>query len=76
MQHGFVKVAAVTPEIKVGDPYYNAEQICNGIDEAEQKGAKIIVFPELCLTGYTCQDLFLQETLLEGRLLQLLDLLS
>ena len=68
MQHGFIKVAAVTPEIKVGDPYYNAEQICKGIDEAERKGAKIVVFPELCLTGYTCQDLFLQETLLDGAL--------
>lgn len=66
MQHGFIKVAAVTPEIQVGNPYYNAEQICRGIDEAEQKGAKIIVFPELCLTGYTCQDLFLQEELLNA----------
>ncbi|MBE5880945.1 MAG: NAD(+) synthase [Lachnospiraceae bacterium] len=64
MQHGFIKVAAVTPEIKVGDVFYNAKQICKGIDEAENNGAKIIVFPELCLTGYTCQDLFLQETLL------------
>ncbi len=68
MQHGFIKVAAVTPEIKVGDPFFNAEQICKGIDEAEQKGAKIIVFPELCLTGYTCQDLFLQEQLLTAAL--------
>ena len=66
MQHGFIKVAAVTPEVKVADPVYNAEQICKGIDEASAKGAKIIVFPELSLTGYTCQDLFLQETLLEG----------
>ncbi len=66
MQHGFIKVAAVTPEIKVGDPFYNAEQICKGIDEAEESGAKIIAFPELCLTGYTCQDLFLQEQLLEA----------
>ncbi len=68
MQHGFIKVAAVTPDVKVGDPFYNAEQICKGIDEAEQRGAKIIVFPELSLTGYTCQDLFLQETLLDGAL--------
>lgn len=68
MQHGFIKVAAVTPEIIVGDPYYNAEQICKGIDEAESRGAKIIVFPELCLTGYTCQDLFLQEQLLSAAL--------
>ncbi len=66
MQHGFIKVAAITPKIKVADPYYNAEAICAGIDEAEQAGAKIMVFPELCLTGYTCQDLFLQETLLEA----------
>ena len=66
MQHGFIKVAAVTPQIKVGDPFYNAEQICKGIDEAEESGAKIIAFPELCLTGYTCQDLFLQEQLLEA----------
>ena len=68
MQHGFIKVAAVTPDIIVGDPFYNAEQICKGIDEAEQKGAGIIVFPELALTGYTCQDLFLQETLLDSAL--------
>ena len=68
MQHGFIKVAAITPEIKVADPFYNAEQICRSIDEAEQKGAKIMVFPELCLTGYTCQDLFLQEELLAAAL--------
>ena len=66
LQHGFIKVAAITPKIKVADPYYNAQKICEGIDEAEQAGAKIVVFPELCLTGYTCQDLFLQETLLEA----------
>lgn len=64
MKHGFVKAAAVTPKIKVADPVYNAKQICAGIDEAADKGAKIIVFPELCLTGYTCGDLFLQEILL------------
>lgn len=66
MQHGFVKVAAITPGIKVADPYYNARLVCEGIDEAQERGAKIIVFPELCLTGYTCQDLFLQEALLEA----------
>ncbi len=65
MQHGFIKVAALTPKIKVADPYYNAQLICDLIDEAEEKGAQIMVFPELCITGYTCQDLFLQETLLE-----------
>lgn len=64
MKHGFVKVAAMTPKIKVADPVYNAKEICKGIEEAATKGAKIIVFPELCLTGYTCNDLFLQELLL------------
>ena len=64
MQHGFIKVAAVTPEIKVGDVGFNTEQICSEISKAEEAGAKVIVFPELCLTGYTCQDLFLQEELL------------
>lgn len=66
MKHGFVKVAAITPKIKVADPIYNAEVICEEIDKAVQKGAKLLVFPELCLTGYTCQDLFLQETLLQA----------
>lgn len=66
MQHGFIKVAAITPKIKVADPYYNAQLICDALDEAEEAGAKIIVFPELCITGYTCQDLFLQDTLLEA----------
>lgn len=65
MRHGFVKVAAVTPDIRVADTAYNTEQICRKIDEAEQKGAKVIVFPELCVTGYTCGDLFTQELLLE-----------
>ena len=65
MNHGFVKVAAVTPKIKVADPSYNAQAVCAELAKAYEKGAKIIVFPELCLTGYTCNDLFLQELLLE-----------
>lgn len=65
MQHGFIKVAAVSPKIKVADVEYNTEQICKSLSEAEENGAKIIVFPELCITGYTCGDLFLQEALLE-----------
>ena len=64
MRHGFVRAAAVTPAIRVGDAAYNAQQIRNGMDEAEQAGASIVVFPELCITGYTCSDLFLQEVLL------------
>lgn len=65
MQNGFLKVAAMTPQIRVADPLYNAARICECIDEGEKKKAKIMVFPELCITGYTCGDLFLQETLLE-----------
>ncbi|MDD2971338.1 MAG: NAD(+) synthase [Lachnospiraceae bacterium] len=72
MKHGFVKVAAVTPKIKVADPVYNAQVICEKMDEAVDKGAQILVFPELCLTGYTCNDLFLQELLLEKTREQLL----
>lgn len=65
MKHGFIKTAAVTPKIKVADPVYNAAQICMEMDKAVENGAKIIVFPELCLTGYTCGDLFLQPLLLD-----------
>ncbi|MBD5478718.1 MAG: NAD(+) synthase [Lachnospiraceae bacterium] len=74
MKQGFVKVAAVTPKIKVADPQYNAEQIKERLAEAYDKGAKVIVFPELCLTGYTCCDLFLQELLLEEALQQFIGL--
>lgn len=74
MRQGFVKVAAITPKIKVAEPQYNAEQIKERLLEAYEKGAKIIVFPELCLTGYTCCDLFLQELLLEEALRQLMGL--
>jgi len=65
MKQGFIKVAAVTPKIKVADPAYNAGVICEKLEEAYAKGAKVIVFPELCLTGYTCGDLFMQQLLLE-----------
>lgn len=64
MQDGFIKVAAVTPKIIVADPKHNREEICRLIQETSVAGAKVIVFPELCLTGYTCQDLFLQSLLL------------
>lgn len=71
MEQGFVKVAAATPKIRVADPVYNAGAVCEKLEEAYAAGAKIIVFPELCLTGYTCGDLFLQPLLLEGALAQL-----
>ena len=65
MKDGFIKVAALTPKIKVADCIYNTEAICSMLEEAWSRGAKILVFPELCITGYTCQDLFWQEQLLE-----------
>lgn len=65
MEHGFIKAAAAIPKIKVADPEYNAGEICKKIEEACEKQAKIIVLPELCITGYTCGDLFLQEALLD-----------
>ena len=64
MKNGFVKVAAVTPDIKVADPEFNGEKCLESIKEAADKGAKIIVLPELVLSAYTCNDLFLQSTLL------------
>ena len=72
MEQGFIKVAAVTPKIRVADPAYNAGVICEGLEEACAGGAKIVVFPELCLTGYTCGDLFLHQLLLEEASAQLL----
>ena len=64
MKHGFIKAAAITPDLKVADPVYNSQVICQKIEEAEKEGAVLLVFPELCISGYTCHDLFLQETLL------------
>lgn len=76
MQNGFVKVAAAVPAVKVADCEYNTLQIENIIAQAEGKGVEIIVFPELCITGYSCQDLFRQSLLLEqveASMLMLLD---
>ena len=64
MKQGFVKVAAVTPNMSVADVEYNVNEICRMIDETTEQGAKVIAFPELCITGYTCGDLFSQEILL------------
>ena len=65
MKDGFIKVAAVTPKIRVADPEYNRKKIMEKIEEAEKERAVVVVFPELCITGYTCGDLFFQEPLLE-----------
>ena len=66
MKDGFIKVAAATPEIRLADCKFNGEQIVRAIEEAQAQGAKVLVFPELCLTGYTCGDLFLQDLLLRA----------
>lgn len=64
MRQGFIKVAALTPKVTVANTQANRKEICRLMDEAEAKGAKILVFPELCITGYTCGDLFYQQVLL------------
>ena len=66
MRDGFISVAAGTPKIRVADCRYNAEQIFTLMREADKQGVKVLCLPELCLTGYTCGDLFLQDTLLCG----------
>lgn len=66
MNLGFVRVAAATPEIRVADCNRNSDEIIKLINEAELKNVSLVVFPELCITGYTCGDLFLQKTLLDG----------
>ncbi len=66
MRDGFVKVAAGTPKIRVADCDYNAGQIIALMREAAAQGVKVLALPELCVTGYTCGDLFLQPALLDG----------
>ena len=66
MRDGFVKTAAGTPKIRVADCEYNAGQIIALMKEAAVQGVKVLALPELCITGYTCGDLFLQDTLLRG----------
>ena len=68
MRHGFVKVAAVTPDIRVADCNFNGESIIKEMKYCAEMGAKIAVFPELTITGYTCGELFLQERLLSAAL--------
>ena len=66
MRDGFVKVAAGTPKIRVADCAYNAGQVIALMEQAAEQGVKVLALPELCLTGYTCGDLFLEDTLLRG----------
>ncbi len=64
--YGFIRVAAVTPRVYLADPARNAEEIVRLASEAASREASVIVFPELCVTGYTCADLFAQQTLLDA----------
>ena len=66
MKDGFIKIACATPQLKVADCEYNTDRIIEMINEACSRGVKIICFPELAVTGYTCGDLFLQDTLLSS----------
>ncbi|MBO7123640.1 MAG: NAD(+) synthase [Treponema sp.] len=70
MDYGFFRAAAASVGLKVADPAFNAEQIITAASQAEAKDAKLVVFPELCVTGYTCGDLFFQESLLTAALRQ------
>ena len=74
MKNGFVKVAAATPDIRVADVEFNTQNIINAIEEAQKNGAKILVFPELCVTGYTCSDLFDHSVLLKASRKALLEI--
>ena len=62
----YIRIACAVPPVKVGDTVKNAEDICRYIEKADEAGADLVVFPELALTGYTCQDLFFQDALHEG----------
>ena len=66
MTHGFIKVATATPSIKVADCKHNADKILSLVRRAHEEGVHLLVLPELCITGYTCGDLFLQQALLES----------
>lgn len=76
MNYGYVKVAAAVPRVKVADCKFNAGQIEKEIIIADGKGVQIIAFPELCITGYTCADLFAQQLLLEEAEMGLIQILN
>ncbi|MDC7289499.1 NAD(+) synthase [Blautia schinkii] len=74
MRQGFIKTAAATPTVTVADCRANGAEILRLVQEMAKEHAKVMVFPELCITGYTCQDLFLQRRLLESAWKTLLDI--
>lgn len=76
MNYGFVKVAAAVPRVKVADCKFNSERLEGLIAIAEGKGVQILTFPEMCITGYTCGDLFAQQLLLEQAEMELMQILN
>lgn len=66
MEKGFITVASAVPGVKVADTEFNVKEAERLIEQAEKSGVEIIVFPELSVTGYSCQDLFAQQILLDG----------
>jgi NAD+ synthase (glutamine-hydrolysing) len=76
MKYGFVKVAAAIPGLKVADCKYNLQEMENLIAQAEGRGVEIICFPELGITGYTCGDLFAQQTLLDEAEMALIQMMN
>ena len=76
MKYGYATVAAAIPSVKVADTDFNVAEIMSMISEAEERGVEIIVFPELSITGYTCQDLFRSDVLLRRAEESLISLLN
>lgn len=76
MNYGFVKVAAAVPRVKIADCKFNSERLEGLITIAEGKGVQILTFPEMCITGYTCGDLFAQQLLLEQAEMALIQILN
>ena len=64
--YGFFRVGAAVPELKVADCGFNTKEILNVIEQAKKKNIRALVFPELCISSYTCGDLFLQKTLIDA----------
>lgn len=76
MQNGFIRAAAAAPEIRVADCAYNTRQICSIMEKAARADVQLLVLPELCLTGYTCGDLFLSKVLIDSALKGLEDIID
>ena len=74
MNYGFIKTAVMTPNLRLADCSYNAKQMIDQLKQADREGVRLAVLPELCITGYTCGDLFFQNALLDAALLALCDI--